>query len=103
MPSTFKNKELVQIYETLIDTLYYQRKETNIVCSFIENNMGIKSNERKKLKKDSNPKNMKKSKIETSASFSKDIRSFLANHDKISSTKKERCSTNDVIHLSDED
>ena len=43
----FKNKELARIYGTLDDTLYYQRKETSTVCSFIENNMEIKSNERK--------------------------------------------------------
>ena len=65
--------------------------------------MEIESSYRKEKNKDSNPKNMKKSKMETSTSFSKDIRSFFVNHGKVSSRKKERCSTSDVVQLSDED
>ena len=34
MPPTMKNKELIQIYESYVDTLYYQRLEANIVGSF---------------------------------------------------------------------
>lgn len=55
----------------------------------------------KEKNKDSNPKNMKKSRMETSPS--KDIRSFFTYHGKVSNTKKERCSTKDVVQLSDED
>ena len=101
MPSAVKNKELVRIYETVVDTLYYQREEINIVSSFIEDSMEIGSSDSKEKNKGSNPKYMRKSKMETSTSFSKDIRNFFANHGKVSNTKKERCSTNDVMQLSD--
>ena len=61
--------------------------------------MEIENNDSKEKNKDNNPKNTKKSKEETNASFSRDVRSFFANHGKVSSTKRERCSTNDVVHL----
>ena len=34
MLPTMKNKELIQIYDSHVDTLYYQRQEANIVDSF---------------------------------------------------------------------
>ena len=92
----------MRIYETFVDTLYYQREETYIVGSFNKGNMEIESCDKKEKNKDSNPKNMKKSKMETSVFF-KWYQKFLANHGKVSTTKKKRCSTNDVVHLSDED
>ena len=36
LPPTVKNKELIRIYESYVDTLYYQREEANIICSFLE-------------------------------------------------------------------
>ena len=36
MPATVKNKELMKIYETIIDTVYYQREETHIAGFFID-------------------------------------------------------------------
>ena len=36
MFSTVKNKELVQIYETFVDTLHYQCEESSTVGSFIQ-------------------------------------------------------------------
>ena len=36
MPSTVKNRELIGIYEKYVDTLNYQREETNIAGSFVE-------------------------------------------------------------------
>ena len=47
MPSTVKDKELVQIYEIFVATLYHQLKETNTVGSFIEDNLEIESSDRK--------------------------------------------------------
>ena len=82
-----------------VQCFFYQREETNIMGSLIEDNMEIENSDRKEKNKDNNPKNTKKSKEETKASFSKDVRSSFANHGKVSSTKKERCSTNDVVHL----
>lgn len=71
-----------------------------------QNEIGKLENEicdlRKEKNKDSNLKNMKKSKMEITMSFSKDIRNFFANHGKVSGTKKKCYSTDDVVQLIDE-
>ena len=36
LPPTVKNKELIRIYESYVDTLYYEREEANIAGSFLE-------------------------------------------------------------------
>ena len=36
MPETIKNKELMKICETYVDTLYYQREENRIARSFLD-------------------------------------------------------------------
>ena len=36
LPPTVKNKKLIRIYESYVDTLYYQREEANITGSFLE-------------------------------------------------------------------
>ena len=45
MPSTVKNREVIGIYEKYVDTLYYQREETNIAGSFVESSPGIETME----------------------------------------------------------
>ena len=51
MPATVKNKELMKIYETYVDTLYYQRKETHIARSFIDGGSEVEKNDKDHLKK----------------------------------------------------
>ena len=36
MPATIKNEELMKIYETYVDTLYYQREENHITKSLLD-------------------------------------------------------------------
>ena len=69
---------------------------------FIEDKIEILSSDRKGKSKDSNSTNIQTSKIEISTFFSKDITNFFRNHDRVSSTKKARCCTEDLVQRSDE-
>ena len=51
MPATVKTKELMKIYETYVDTLYYQRKETHIARSSIDGGSEVEKNDKDHLKK----------------------------------------------------
>ena len=99
LPSTVKNRELVKIYETFVDTLYYQREETNIVGSFIDGSTEIEKND-----KGYNNRKAKKSKeeIQVKDVSSRDIRNFFEKRGTVSSTKTS-ISAKVVVELSDEE
>ena len=94
-PSTVKNRELVKIYETFVDTLP-QHEETNIVGSFIDGSTEIEKND-----KDCNNRKAKKSKEEIQVK-SRDIRNFFEKRGTVSSTKTS-ISAKVVVELSDEE
>lgn len=62
MPATAKNKELMKIYETIIDTVYYQREETHIAGFFIDGGSKIEKNNKDRIKKH-NQNNVKTRKL----------------------------------------
>ena len=97
LPPTVKNKELIRIYESYVDTLYYQREEANIAkFQSAANNKEIKQNGRKKTA----TKNENQNGI-------KDIRSFFVKAGnsprthKTQQTDSNKNFKNDVVELSD--
>ena len=100
MPSTVKNRELIGIYEKYVDTLYYQREETNIAGSFVESSAGIETMETNNSKGRESKK--RKNNETTNASSSKDIRAFFEKRRTVSITKKVDFSKN-VVELSDDE
>ena len=100
MPSTVKNRELIRIYEKYIDTLYYQREETNITGSFVESSTGTEIMETNNSKGRESKK--RKNNETTNASSSKDIRAFFEKRRTVSSTKKVDVPKN-VVKLSDDE
>lgn len=100
MPSTVKNRELIGIYEKYVDTLYYQREETNIAGSFVESSAGIETMETNNSKGRESKK--RKNNETTNASSSKDIRAFFEKRRTVSSTKKVDVPKN-VVELSDDE
>ena len=98
MPSTVKNWELIRIYEKYVDTLYYQREETNIAGSFVESSAGIETMETNNSKGRESKK--QKNNETTNASSSKDIRVFFEKRRTVSSMKKVDIPKN-VVELSD--
>ena len=99
MPPTVKNKELIRIYESHVDTLYYEREEANIVDSFESEEVPLSvQGELRKLKKKMNAA-MKNKKQEST----KNIRSYFL---KVGSTtptlsKSRQTDSNNVVELSD--
>ena len=89
----------MKIYETFVDTLYYQREETNIVGSFIDGSTEIEKND-----KGYNNRKAKKSKeeIQVKDVSSRDIRNFFEKRGTVSSTKTS-ISAKVVVELSDEE
>ena len=53
MPETIKNKELMKICETYVDTLYYQREENRIARSFLDGGSKIEKRDKDGRKKHS--------------------------------------------------
>ena len=53
MPETIKNKELMKICETYVDTLYYQREENCIARSFLDGGSEIEKRDKDGRKKHS--------------------------------------------------
>lgn len=53
MPETIKNKELMKICETYVDTLYYQREENRIARSFLDGGSEIEKRDKDGRKKHS--------------------------------------------------
>ena len=100
MPSTVKNWERIGIYEKYVDTLYYQREETNIAGSFVESSAGIETMETNNSKEKESKK--RKNNERTNASLSKDIRAFFEKRRTVSSTKKVDIPKN-VVQLSDDE
>ena len=100
MPSTLKNRELIRIYEQYVDTLYYQREETNIAGSFLESGssktMEIDNSDNRETKKRKNANET------TNNSSSKDIRTFFEKRRTVSSTKNVDASKT-VVELSDDE
>ena len=100
MPSTVKNWERIGIYEKYVDTLYYQREETNIAGSFVESSAGIETMETNNSKGRESKK--RKNNETTNASSSKDIRVFFEKRRTVSSMKKVDVPKN-VVELSDDE
>ena len=100
MPSTVKNRELIGIYEKYVDTLYYQREETNIAGSFVESSPGIETMETNNSKGRESKK--RKNNETTNASSSKDIRAFFEKRRTVSRTKNVDVPKN-VLELSDDE
>ena len=100
MPSTLKNRELIRIYEQYVDTLYYQREETNIAGSFLNNDSSktneINNSDNRETKKRKNANET------TNNSSSKDIRTFFEKRRTVSSTKNVDASKT-VVELSDDE
>ena len=96
MPSTVRNRQLIGIYETFVDTLYYLREEENIAGSFVENTAD-KEMEETTGKKES----MKRKSNEKTASSSKDIRPFFQKHRTVSSTKRTGV-PNNIVEMNDD-
>ena len=100
MPSTLKNRELIRIYEQYVDTLYYQREETNIAGSFLESDFSktneINNSDNRETKKRKNANET------TNNSSSKDIRTFFEKRRTVSSTKNVDASKT-VVELSDDE
>ena len=96
MPSTVKNRQLIQIYETFVDTLYYQREEKNIAGSFVDNNAD------KEMETTSKKETIKRKSSEKTASTTKDIRSFFQKRRTVSSTETAKNSDN-IIEINDDD
>ena len=86
MSSTVKNRELIGIYEKYVDTLYYQRQDTNIAESFVESSAGIGTMETNNSKGRESKK--RKNNETTNASSSKDIRAFFENVEQFQVQKK---------------
>ena len=76
MRATVKSKELMKIYKTYVDTLYYQRQETQIVWSFIDGSSEIEKND-EDLRNTTQSKQLKD--YEVNATSSRDIKTFLKN------------------------
>ena len=76
MRANVKSKELMKIYKTYFDTLYYQRQETQIVWSFIDGSSEIEKND-EDLRNTTQSKQLKD--YEVNATLSRDIRTFLKN------------------------
>ena len=99
-----KNKELIRIYESYVDTLHYQREEANIADSFLESEevpvSGKQQGDKTKRKKKTASKN-------ENQNGKKDIRSFfvkasnsLRTH-KTQKTDSNKNFKNDMVELSD--
>ena len=110
MPPTVKNKELIRIYQSFVDTLYYQREEANIVGSFDLDEVSVDTQNQKKHRKKKKHTQETRQKEGKSTSISKD-RSFFGEsgeknekRDRTTSRTidltKPDSSKNDVIELS---
>ena len=97
MRATVKSKELMKIYKTYVDTLYYQRQETQIVWSFIDGSSEIEKND-EDLRNTTQLKQLKDN--EVNATSSRDIRTSFKKRGTISSTKTS--TLNNVVELSDD-
>ena len=76
-PPTVKNKELIRIYQSFVDTLYYQREEANIVGSFDLDEVSVDTQNQEKYRKKKKHTQETRQKERKSTSISKDIRSFF--------------------------
>ena len=95
MPATVQNKELMKMYETYVDNLYYQREETHIVESFIDEGSETEKNDKDGLKKH------RRKDEEVNATSSRDNRTFFEKRGTISSTKTS--TSKNVVELSDDE
>ena len=73
MAPTVRNKELIRIYESCVDTLYYERQQANIVGSFESKEVSDRAQVESRKRKTSKNKTRKNEKQQGT----KDIRSFL--------------------------
>ena len=112
MPPTVKNKQIINVFEKMVDLLYYEREETTKVGSFQGNQeaepllMQPKAKKKKLNSKEPNPSSSEE--VVTPARFEKDIRSFFQKKkvvmSKVVTSLREDKKTSDlIIELSDSD
>ena len=103
LPPTVKNKELIRIYESYVDTLYYQREEANIAGSFLESEevpvSGKQQGDKTKQRKKTATKNENQNRKKDSSSFVNAGNSPRAH--KTQKTNSNKNFKNDVVELSD--
>ena len=88
MPPTVKNKELIRIYQSFVDTLYYQREEANIVGSFDLDEVSVDTQNQEKQRKKKKHTQETRQKEGKSTSISKDIRSGEKNEKRDRTTSR---------------